>query len=83
MKTTAAWSCSPFGTLAGRPESFRLYEWLNRAADEKRILREGAGRPADPYRYRLPNADDKYWDRGELPPSSERLYQAALLCYTL
>jgi hypothetical protein len=31
-------------------------------------------RPArwsDPYRYRLPNADDAYWDRGELPPLPE------------
>ena len=38
---------------------------------EKLIRRVGTGRKADPYRYRLPNADDEYWDRGELPPLGE------------
>jgi hypothetical protein len=27
-----------------------------------------AGVRSDPYRYRLPNEDDQYYDRGELPP---------------
>ena len=35
------------------------------------VLCEGSGRKADPYRYRLPNEDDEYWDRGELPPLRE------------
>jgi hypothetical protein len=45
-----------------------LYEWLNRAFDEKLIRREAQGRRTDPYRYRLENSDDAYYDRGELPP---------------
>ena len=45
-----------------------LYKWLNRATEQKLVRREGAGRKDDPFRYRLPNADDEYWDRGELPP---------------
>jgi hypothetical protein len=51
-----------------RPAASVLYEWLNRAADEKLVRREGRGRKNDPYRFRLPNEDDKYRDRGELPP---------------
>jgi hypothetical protein len=51
-----------------RPSATVLYEWLNRATDEKLVRRQGTGRRNDPYRYRLPNADDEYWDRGELPP---------------
>ncbi|HEX4589841.1 MAG TPA: hypothetical protein VH120_07935 [Gemmataceae bacterium] len=45
-----------------------LYERLNRALEEKRVRREGTGRRTDPYRCRLPNEDDKYLDRGKLPP---------------
>jgi hypothetical protein len=45
-----------------------LYEWLNRAFEEKLIRREGQGRRTDPYRYRLEDEDDAYLDRGELPP---------------
>ena len=45
----------------------------------------GTGRRADPYRYRLPNEDDVYYDRGELPPlrnmlppvSDEEVYREA------
>jgi hypothetical protein len=36
--------------------------------DEKLVRREGAGRRLNPFRYRLPNEDDEYRDRGELPP---------------
>jgi hypothetical protein len=50
------------------PSATVLYEWLNRAFDEKRLRREGHGRRTDPYRYRLENEDDVYRDRGELPP---------------
>jgi hypothetical protein len=50
------------------PAASVLYEWLNRAFDEKLIRREGEGRRTDPYRYRLENEDDAYRDRGELPP---------------
>jgi hypothetical protein len=55
-----------------RPSPSLLYEWLNRAFEEKRVRRQGAGRRDDPYRYRLPNDDDEYLDRGELPPIRER-----------
>ena len=51
-----------------RPSPSILYDWLNRAFEEKRIRREGTGRKADPYRYRLEDEDDEYRDRGELPP---------------
>jgi len=36
--------------------------------DENLVRREGTGRRLDPFRYRLPNEDDEYRDRGELPP---------------
>jgi len=45
-----------------------LYQWLNRATKEKLVRRFGDGRKSDPYRYRLENEDDEYYDRGELPP---------------
>jgi RecA-family ATPase len=51
-----------------KPAASALYEWLNLAHDEKLVRREGAGRRLDPFRYRLPNEDDEYRDRGELPP---------------
>jgi len=51
-----------------RPVASVLYEWLNRATEAKLVRRLGTGRRSDPYRYRLPNEDDEYRDRGELPP---------------
>jgi AAA domain len=51
-----------------KPSAVTLYEWLNRAHDQKRLRRQGNSRKADPYRYRLENEDDQYYDRGELPP---------------
>ncbi|MSR53093.1 MAG: AAA family ATPase [Gemmataceae bacterium] len=51
-----------------RPSPSILYDWLNRAFEENRLRREGTGRKADPYCYRLQNEDDEYRDRGELPP---------------
>ncbi len=51
-----------------KPGPTALYDWLNRAAAEKRVRREGSGTRTDPWRYRLANEDDKYYDRGELPP---------------
>jgi hypothetical protein len=51
-----------------RPSAAALYEWLNRAYEEKLLRRMGSGRKADPYRYRLTNEDDEYLDRGEIPP---------------
>jgi hypothetical protein len=53
------------------PPASLLYEWLNRAYAEKLVRRVGAGRRNDPFRYRLPNADDAYYDKGELPPLRE------------
>jgi hypothetical protein len=38
-----------------RPAASVLYEWLNRAFDEKLVQREGTGRRGEPYRYRLAN----------------------------
>ncbi len=51
-----------------RPAASVLYEWLNRATEDGLVRRSGRGRRDDPYRYRLPNEDDAYYDRGELPP---------------
>ena len=51
-----------------RPSAVTLYEWLNRAFERKLLRRQGHGRKADPYRYRLENEDDPYLDRGEIPP---------------
>ena len=51
-----------------KPAASVLYRWLNHAHAEKRIRREGEGTRSTPYRYRLENADDKYYDRGEIPP---------------
>jgi hypothetical protein len=51
-----------------RPSETVLYEWLNRAYEEKRCRRQGKGVRSDPYRYRLENEDDQYLDRGQLPP---------------
>lgn len=50
------------------PTRQMLYHWLNRAFEEKRLRRFGAGTKADPFRFRLENEDDQYRDRGELPP---------------
>ena len=51
-----------------KPAASVLYEWLNRAFAEKRVRRQGAGTRVHPWRYRLENEDDPYYDRGELPP---------------
>jgi AAA domain len=51
-----------------RPAESTLYEWLSHAFAKKLIRREGHGTRTNPWRYRLENEDDKYWDRGELPP---------------
>lgn len=56
-----------------KPVASVLYEWLNRATEGKLVRRFGTGRRSDPYRYRLPNEDDEYRDRGELPPLRELL----------
>jgi hypothetical protein len=57
-----------------RPSAGSLYEWLNRAWEQRLLRRFGTGSSSDPYRYRLENADDEYWDRGELPPLPEMDY---------
>ncbi len=51
-----------------RPSATALYHWLNQAWTLKRLRRLGNGTRSDPYRYRLDNEDDWYYDRGELPP---------------
>jgi hypothetical protein len=51
-----------------KPAASVLYDWLNRATEEKLVRRAGKGTRRDPYRYRLPNENDAYYDRGELPP---------------
>lgn len=51
-----------------KPSPSSFYDWLNRAYVEKRVRRIGNGTKLSPWRYRLPNADDAYYDRGELPP---------------
>lgn len=42
-------------TEDSRPSSVTLYTWLNRAFAEKKVLRQGRGTKADPYRYLLGN----------------------------
>ncbi len=51
-----------------RPSETTFYEWLNLAFARKLLRREGKGTRMSPWRYRLENEDDAYWDRGELPP---------------
>ncbi len=53
---------------AERPSESTLYNWLNLAHAKKMVRRDGRGSSADPWRYRLENANDAYYDRGELPP---------------
>jgi len=53
---------------AEKPSRTTLYTWLGIAYDEKRIRRQGRGNKHDPWRYRLENEDDEYYDRGEPPP---------------
>ncbi len=55
-----------------KPSSTQLYQWLNRAFAEKRIRREGKGTKSKPWRYRLAQPDDAFYDRGELPPIEVR-----------
>jgi hypothetical protein len=50
------------------PGRTTLYAWLNRATEAKLCLRVGQGTKTNPYRFRLRNEDDDYYDRGELPP---------------
>lgn len=56
----------PTGTM--KPPLVTLAEWLKRGFAEKKIRRDGRGVKSDPFRYRMENENDKYWDRGELPP---------------
>lgn len=51
-----------------KPSATQLYLWLNRAWETRRLRRQGQGRKSNPYRYRLEDEDDQYYDRGELPP---------------
>lgn len=51
-----------------KPSETALYEWLNAAFAKQLVRRSGQGTKSDPWRYRLPNEDDAYYDRGELPP---------------
>lgn len=51
-----------------KPSETALYEWLNAALAKQLVRRAGQGTKSDPWRYRLPNEDDAYYDRGELPP---------------
>jgi hypothetical protein len=53
---------------AERPSESTLYEWLNHAHAKKLVRRDGQGTRLNPWRYRLANEDDAYYDRGELPP---------------
>lgn len=53
------------------PAAKLLAQWLHRAYVQKKIRREGRGVKSDPFRYRLEEENDKYWDRGELPPMPE------------
>jgi len=41
-----------------RPDPATLWKWLNRAVETGMILREGAGRKSDPFRYWLPEREE-------------------------
>ncbi len=51
-----------------QPGVTSLYEWLNRATEQKRVRREGSGTRLDPWRYRLRTELDEQYDLLELPP---------------
>jgi hypothetical protein len=51
-----------------KPSSRTLWDWLTRAVASKKAVCSGSGTRTDPFRYRLRNSDDDYYDRGELPP---------------
>jgi hypothetical protein len=53
---------------ADKPSEATLYHWLNQAHAKKLVRREGQGTNRNPWRWRLENEDDAYYDRGELPP---------------
>ncbi len=53
---------------ASKPSRSSLYAWLDLAFERKLLRREGQGNSGNPWRYRLENEDDKYYDRGDLPP---------------
>ena len=59
----AAWPAD-----ADRPSESVLYDWLNHAHAKKLVRREGHGANIKPWRYRLENADDAFYDCGQLPP---------------
>ena len=59
----AAWPAD-----ADKPSEGTLYDWLNHAHAKKLVRREGQGTQRNPWRYRLENEDDAYYDMGELPP---------------
>jgi hypothetical protein len=65
INKASAQGCRNWPAEFPQPEVSVQYESLNRATDERRV---GTGRRDDPYRYRLPNEDDKYRDRGEMSP---------------
>jgi hypothetical protein len=45
-----------------------LHNWAQTAVERGLLRREGYGTRNSPYCYRMPNAHDAYYDRGELPP---------------
>lgn len=48
-----------------KPSSATLWRWLNKALADGLIVTEGTGRKADPYRYWLPNSEERW--RAEQP----------------
>jgi hypothetical protein len=60
--------CAAWPADADRPTERSLYDWLNHAYAKKLVRREGQGTNVKPWRYRLENDDDWYYDNGQLPP---------------
>jgi AAA domain len=54
------------------PPTSTLYYWAQSAVEKGHLRREGYGTRSSPYRYRLPNKHDEYYDRGERPPPGLR-----------
>ena len=43
-----------------RPDAVTLYRWLRRAVESGRLRQDGLGKCKDPFRYWLPESEDRW-----------------------
>ena len=55
----------------GQAERGHVVQLVEPRARKRLVRREGQGTNRNPWRYRLENADDAYYDCGDLPPMPE------------